>query len=147
VKLRKSTIFLFMAIALLPVFGAAPARINKVGKAPNFIALSRDGSKAYVTSFADGRFLEVNLERRVVSRSVILGGSPLGFALSEAENLALIALKYIHKNPDEADTVYPDREELITALFGAGFRQVIIQEMNTPTTMRPGVFSLIAATK
>ena len=56
-------------------------------------------------------------------------------------------LKYIHKNPDEADTVYPDREELITALFGAGFRQVIIQEMNTPTTMRPGVFSLIAATK
>jgi len=57
------------------------------------------------------------------------------------------SLKYIHKNPTEADIVYPDREELIESLFGAGFRQVIIQEMNSPTTMRPGVFSLIAATK
>ena len=92
-KVRCRVIFLFMALALLPVFGAAPVRINKVGKAPNFIALSRDGSKAYVTSFADERFLEVNLERRVVSRSVILGGSPLGFALSDTENLALIACR------------------------------------------------------
>ena len=58
-----------------------------------------------------------------------------------------IRLKYIHKNPTEADTVYPDREDLIKSLFGAGFRQVIIQEMNNPTTMRPGVFSLISATK
>ena len=56
-------------------------------------------------------------------------------------------LKYIQKNPNEADIVYPDREALIESLFGAGFRQVIIQEMNSPTTMRPGVFSLIAATK
>ena len=58
-----------------------------------------------------------------------------------------IRLKYIHKNPTEVDTVYPDREDLIKALFGAGFRQVIIQELNSPTTKRPGVFSLIAATK
>jgi len=57
------------------------------------------------------------------------------------------SLKYIHKNPNEADTVYPDRDELIESLFSAGFRQVIVQEMNLPTTMRPGVFSLIAATK
>jgi ubiquinone/menaquinone biosynthesis C-methylase UbiE len=57
------------------------------------------------------------------------------------------SLKYIHKNPTEADTIYPDREDLINSLFGAGFRQVIIQEMNSPTRMRPGVFSLIAATK
>jgi ubiquinone/menaquinone biosynthesis C-methylase UbiE len=58
-----------------------------------------------------------------------------------------LCLKYIHKNSMESDTVYPDREELIKAIFGAGFRQVIIQEMNSPTTMRPGVFSLITATK
>ena len=58
-----------------------------------------------------------------------------------------INLKYIHKNQTESDTVYPDREELIKSLFGAGFRQVIVQEMNSPTTMRPGVFSLFAATK
>ena len=57
------------------------------------------------------------------------------------------SLRYIHKNPTEADTVYPDREELIKSLFDAGFRQVIVQEMNSPTTMRPGVFSLIAARK
>ena len=57
------------------------------------------------------------------------------------------SLKYIHKNPAEANIVYPSREELIQALFDAGFRQVIIQELNSPTTMRPGVFSLTAATK
>jgi len=56
-------------------------------------------------------------------------------------------LKYIHKNPTEADTVYPDREELIKSLFDAGFRQVIVQEKNSPTVTRPGVFSLIAAKK
>ena len=58
-----------------------------------------------------------------------------------------VRLKYIHKNPTEADTVYPDREELIKSLLGAGFRQVIVQEINAPTTMRPGVFNIIAATK
>ena len=58
-----------------------------------------------------------------------------------------VHLKYIRKNPTEADTVYPDREGLIQALFGAGFRQVIIQEMNSPVLMRPGVYSLITATK
>jgi ubiquinone/menaquinone biosynthesis C-methylase UbiE len=58
-----------------------------------------------------------------------------------------VRLKYIHKNPTEADTVYPDREEIIKSLFGAGFRQVIIQEKNTPTVKQPGVFNLIAATK
>jgi ubiquinone/menaquinone biosynthesis C-methylase UbiE len=57
------------------------------------------------------------------------------------------SMKYIHKNPTEADTVYPDREELIKSLFGAGFRQVIVQEMTSPTATRPGVFSLTAATK
>ena len=58
-----------------------------------------------------------------------------------------VRLKYIHKNPTEADTVYPDREELIKAFFGAGFRQVIIQEMNSPTAKQSGVFNLIAVTK
>ena len=56
-------------------------------------------------------------------------------------------LKFIYKNPAEAETIYPNREDLIKSLFCAGFRQVILQEMNASTTMRPGVFSLIAATK
>lgn len=82
-----------MILALAPAFGAAPVRINKVGKAPNFLILSRDGSKAYVTSYSDGRFLEVDLQRKAVSRSVLVGGSPLGFALSYGENLAIIACR------------------------------------------------------
>jgi YVTN family beta-propeller protein len=82
-----------MVFAFAPVFGAAPVRIRKVGKAPNFIVLSQDGSRAYVTSYADERFLEVDLQRKTVSRSVLLGGAPLGFALAEAENLALIACR------------------------------------------------------
>jgi YVTN family beta-propeller protein len=92
-KIRRSILFLLMALVLAPVFGAAPVRIRKVGKAPNFIALSKDGSRAYVTSYADGRFLEINLQRRNVSRSIEIGGAPLGFAIADAENLALIACR------------------------------------------------------
>jgi YVTN family beta-propeller protein len=92
-KIRYGIPFLLMALALAPVFGASPVRINKVGKAPNFFALSQDGSKAYVTSYADGRFLEVDLQRRVVSRSIILGGSPLGLAIADGGKLALIACR------------------------------------------------------
>jgi len=92
-KIRRGILFLLMTLALAPVFGALPVRTGKVGKAPNFFVLSRDGSKAYVTSYADGRFLEVNLRRRVVTRSVVLGGSPLGLALADGEKLALIACR------------------------------------------------------
>lgn len=92
-KIRYSIIFLFMALTLAPVFGAAPERIRKVGKAPNFIVISQDGSKAYVTSYADGRFLEVDLQKKIVSRSVFVNGSPLGFALADGEKLALIACR------------------------------------------------------
>jgi ubiquinone/menaquinone biosynthesis C-methylase UbiE len=56
-------------------------------------------------------------------------------------------LRYIQKNPSEARATYYDREEIIELLFGAGFRQVIIQGLNVPASPRSGVFSLIAATK
>ncbi|MDR0843176.1 MAG: methyltransferase domain-containing protein [Acidobacteriota bacterium] len=56
-------------------------------------------------------------------------------------------LRYIEKNPVEADATYPDREEVIEWLFDAGFRQVVIQEMNAPSPRHLGVFSLVAATK
>ena len=56
-------------------------------------------------------------------------------------------LRYIEKNREEAEIVYPDREHIIEWLFGVGFRQVVIQEMNVPSFRHPGVFSLIAATK
>ena len=82
-----------MALILAPVFGATPLRITKVGKAPNFFVLSRDGSKAYVTSYADGRFLEVDFQSKSISRSILLGGSPLGFAIADGEKLAIIACR------------------------------------------------------
>lgn len=56
-------------------------------------------------------------------------------------------MKNIRKKPTKSDAVYPDREELIKSLFSVGFRQVIVQEQNSPTRTRPGVFSMIAATK
>ena len=92
-KIRRCALFIFMVLVLAPVFGAAPSRITRVGKAPNFLVLSRDGSKAYVTSYADGRFLEVDFQSKSISRSVVLGGSPLGFAIADGEKLAIIACR------------------------------------------------------
>jgi ubiquinone/menaquinone biosynthesis C-methylase UbiE len=56
-------------------------------------------------------------------------------------------LQFIQKNFTEAHAVYFDREEIIDLFFKAGFRQILIQGLNVPTSSRLGVFSLIAATK
>ena len=56
-------------------------------------------------------------------------------------------LKFIQKNPSEADAIYYDREEIIELFFKVGFRQVIIQGLSVPASPDSGVFSLIAATK
>ncbi len=56
-------------------------------------------------------------------------------------------LKFIQKNPTEADAIYYDREEIIDLFFKIGFRQVIIQGLSVPASPNWGVFSLIAATK
>lgn len=55
-------------------------------------------------------------------------------------------LKYIQKNPAEAQGIYYDRDAMIYLLFTSGFRQVIIQGLNSPSNAH-GVFSLVAATK
>jgi ubiquinone/menaquinone biosynthesis C-methylase UbiE len=56
-------------------------------------------------------------------------------------------LRYVQKNPAEARAMYYDRDEIIKLLYGVGFRQVIVQELNAPKSRYVGVFSLIAATK
>lgn len=56
-------------------------------------------------------------------------------------------LRYVQKKPSEADGVYYDRETLIGMVFGAGFRQVVLQELKQPRQRDYGVFSLVAATK
>ena len=56
-------------------------------------------------------------------------------------------MKYVQKNPAEADGAYYDQEQLIDLIFKAGFRQIIIQGLKVPKSPHDGVFSLIAATK
>jgi ubiquinone/menaquinone biosynthesis C-methylase UbiE len=61
--------------------------------------------------------------------------------------LKKLHLQYIKKNDAETDAVYYDQEEIISLLFQAGFRQVIIQGLNVPSKAYSGVFSLITAIK
>lgn len=61
--------------------------------------------------------------------------------------LKKLQLRYIQKNPAESQGVYYDCERIIELLFGAGFRQVIIQGLSSPKSRHEGVFNLIAATK
>jgi ubiquinone/menaquinone biosynthesis C-methylase UbiE len=56
-------------------------------------------------------------------------------------------LRYVQKNPAEARARFYSQEEIIDLLFKAGFRQVIVQGLNVPTSRHSGVFSMIAATK
>ena len=96
--IRKTVLVMVLTIMTLsvctaPLLSAVPYRINKVGKSPNFIVLSPDGTKAYVTSYADGRFLEIDLAQKVVTRSVAVGVAPLGFALAEGGKTAIIAVR------------------------------------------------------
>lgn len=58
-----------------------------------------------------------------------------------------MCLRYIKKNPAESHAAYYDREEIIELLFGAGFRQVIVQELESSGSRTSGIFGLIAATK
>jgi SAM-dependent methyltransferase len=56
-------------------------------------------------------------------------------------------LRFLQGNPDEARGIYYDKEEVIRLLFDVGFRQVVIQELRSPSSAHQGVFSLVAATK
>jgi ubiquinone/menaquinone biosynthesis C-methylase UbiE len=62
-------------------------------------------------------------------------------------NWKRLHIKYIQKNPEEAEGIYFDREELIQMFFAAGFRQVVVQGLKQQGTLAGGVFSLVAATK
>jgi ubiquinone/menaquinone biosynthesis C-methylase UbiE len=56
-------------------------------------------------------------------------------------------LRFIQRNPAEAQGVYYDLEAMIRMLFDTGFRQVVVQGLKVPRSAHHGVFSLIAATK
>ncbi len=58
-----------------------------------------------------------------------------------------LQLRFIQKNIEEARGAYFDREAMIRMVFEAGFRQVIIQGLQSPASPHRGVFSLVAATK
>ena len=68
-------------------------RIKKVGKSPNFIALSPDGTKVYATSYGTNELVGINLAKKMVTQSVLVGSSPLGLAIDDEGNTALVACK------------------------------------------------------
>ncbi len=72
---------------------------------------------------------------------------PVEDGFAEVAVSIFFQLKYVQKNPDEAEGIYYDREELIELLFGAGFRQVIVQGLKRASSPHEGIFSLVAATK
>jgi len=94
-KAMKRT-FVIIATFLLAVafLTAAPIyRVKKVGKYPNFVALSPDGSKAYATSYETGELIEVDLVEKAPARVVYLGENPLGIAVTEDGKYAYVACK------------------------------------------------------
>jgi SAM-dependent methyltransferase len=96
-----------------------------------------------------GQFLEEAIrvlapEGYLLLAEVLESGSAAGKARWLWER---ILIRYVQKNPAEAQGVYYHREAMIQLLFNAGFRQVVIQGLKTPESPRAGVFSLVAATK
>jgi YVTN family beta-propeller protein len=88
-------IILASLFLLLPVFGAPvrTSRIKKVGKAPNFIALSPDGYIVYATSYGTDELLKISLSQNAVTQSIVVGSSPLGLAIADQGKTALVACK------------------------------------------------------
>lgn len=86
-------LIVLITLFLLPVFGAPVKtyRIKKVGKAPNFIALSPDGYRLYATSVHTDELLEISISQRTVVQSVEVGSRPLGLAIANGGKMALVA--------------------------------------------------------
>ncbi len=115
----------------------------------------QDGFAEIVVSFFDfhrqqsQRFLQEAF--RILAREgyLVLGeviepetfGNRLGWTWRK------LHLKFVQHNPDEARGVYYNREEMIRMIFDAGFRQIVIQGLRSPSSPHQGVFSLVAATK
>jgi len=72
---------------------------------------------------------------------------PHTFGNRLAQGWQKMHLRFIQRNPAEAQGVYYDQEEMIRMLFETGFRQVVVQGLKVPSSAHHGVFSLIAATK
>jgi YVTN family beta-propeller protein len=85
--------FLSVFILLALSYAGTTYWIKKVGKAPNFIALSSDSAKLYATSYGTGELLGVDLTQNIVTQSVNVGSSPLGLAIAEQDKTALVACR------------------------------------------------------
>jgi len=82
---RKSMLAILSLLILLPVYGQTKKtyQIKKIGKSPNFIALSPDGGRMYATSFGTNELIGIDLSKREVDQRIRVGNAPLGFALAE----------------------------------------------------------------
>jgi len=72
---------------------------------------------------------------------------PKTFQNRLAWNWRRFQLRFLQGNRDEARGIYYHKNEVIRLLFEAGFRQVVIQELRSPSSPHQGIFSLVAATK
>lgn len=84
-----------LLVILLPFssFANQVHKIKKVGKSPNFIALSPAGTRLYATSFGTDELLGIDLSKGAVDQRIKVGAAPLGFALVDRGKTALVACK------------------------------------------------------
>jgi hypothetical protein len=68
VKNRRAILCILLVFFVMPAFGesAAPFKIRRIGKAPNFITLSPDGSKIYATSYASDELIVIDLKQKMI---------------------------------------------------------------------------------
>ena len=90
---RIHCILLFFVLSFGELAFGKTVHIRKVGESPNFVVLSPDGNYAYVTSWGTGELIEVDLNKRAVARSLVVGVAPLGIALGDGGKTAYIACK------------------------------------------------------
>ena len=92
---RRKIIFIFLLACWMPLFGSPPKsyRIRKVGKSPNFITLNSEARKLYATSYNSDELLGIDLDKKVVTQSVVVGEHPMGFAITDQGKTALVACK------------------------------------------------------
>jgi len=92
---RRGLQALLLLTFLVPVFSQTKQtyKIKNIGKSPNFIALSPDGNRMYATSFGTNELIGIDLSQRMVDQNIMVGASPLGFALAEQGKIALVACK------------------------------------------------------
>jgi YVTN family beta-propeller protein len=84
----------------------------KVGGAPNFVAMSPLGYRAYVTNYGrsrDGQLHIIDTRERTISATIKMGSAPFGMAISPITELVYVVVG----GNNEVWVVDPDRQAVI----------------------------------